>query len=233
MYHGTYHVVPPPPVPESRSSVPQLPPLHLGSAPEHVAHAFPEEPHALTLVPATHAPPLEQQPPLHGVSLLPPHALPQVALAVLHASSVEHCVCVVQPQAPLTHVVPFALPEQLAHVPLLPHVPGALPVTQRWLLQQVPPPHVPLPALPQVDVHDPAEQVGVPLAHTEQPPPVAPHAPLLVPAMHCPPLQHPPLHAVSVAPPHAVPHWCVEVSHACSAGQSVAFWQPQGVHTVV
>ncbi len=124
-------MVPPPPVPASRSSVPQLAPLHVGSAPEQTAHTLPDDPHASTLVPATHPPPLEQQPPLHAVSLPAPHAVPQVLLVVLHASCVGHCVCVVQPHAPLMHVVPFTLPEQLTHVPLLPHVAGAFPVTHR------------------------------------------------------------------------------------------------------
>ena len=60
-----------------------------------------------------------------------------------------------------------------------------------------------------------------------------PHAPSAVPAAHVVPVQHPPLHALWFGPPHAVPHLCVEVSHACPAppavapGQSVATSQPQ------
>ncbi len=91
----------------------------------------------------------------------------------------------------------------------------------------MPPPHVPSPPLPQADVQVLPEHVGVPFEHTLQVPPPVPHAPLALPAAHCPPEQQPPLQAVSPALPHAAPHVCVVVLHALPAGQSVAALHPQ------
>jgi len=105
---------------------------------------------------------------------------------------------------------------------------GALPAVQEPAEQQKPPPQVPLPAPPHAPAHAPAAQVGVPPEQTAQAAPVAPQAPLPVPAWHVPPApQQPPLHAVSFAPPHAAPHVCVLVSHAWPVGQSAGAAHPQ------
>ena len=56
--------------------------------------------------------------------------------------------------------------------------------------------------------------------------PLVPHAAVCVPAAQVPALQHPPLHTVWLAPPQAEPHVCLEVSHACWSGQSLATLQP-------
>jgi hypothetical protein len=45
-------------------------------------------------------------------------------------------------------------------------------------------------------------------------PPSVPQPSSARPAAHAVPLQQPPLHTVWLAPPHAVPHLCDEVSHA-------------------
>jgi hypothetical protein len=95
--------------------------------------------------------------------------------------------------------------------------------------QQVPPPHVPSPVWPHAEVHVPeALQVGVPFEQPPQAAPVLPQVPLLVPATHCPfsGLQQPPLHTVSLVPPHARPQACVVVLHASSAGQSLCVLHP-------
>jgi hypothetical protein len=76
-------------------------------------------------------------------------------------------------------------------------------------------------------VHTPAElHVGVPFAQGPQAAPLLPHAAFAVPAAQRPPSQQPPLHGVSVGPPHAGPHCPVLVSHAKLSGQSAACVHP-------
>jgi hypothetical protein len=48
------------------------------------AHAAPFSPQAVFVVPGSHVPPLEQQPPLHAVCCASPHAASHVPVAVLH-----------------------------------------------------------------------------------------------------------------------------------------------------
>jgi hypothetical protein len=89
-----------------------------------------------------------------------------------------------------------------------------------------------------VHPHAPPLQTGAGVhaaAQLVQTPPSVPHASSARPVAHVVPLQQPPLHTVSFAPPHAVPHLRADVSHAwpavpassLSAGQSVATAQPQ------
>jgi hypothetical protein len=56
--------------------------------------------------------------------------------------------------------------------------------------------------------------------------PVAPHAPGALPIAHDPFEQQPPLQLVCVPAPHAVPHRCVDVSHASPSAQSPAALHP-------
>jgi len=166
-----------------------------------------------------------------------PHTVPHVDVARSHASSAGQSVGPLHPQTPPTHADPAALAAQLVHVG--PHPSVCVSATHALPTQQVAVPHAPSPACPHAAVHVPvAPHVGVPPAHVAHAAPELPHAPLPSPPTHWPPVgsQHPPLHAVSAAPPQAVPHVCVVVLHAWPLAQSVAALQPQasvaGRHTV-
>jgi hypothetical protein len=118
----------------------------------------------------------------------------------------------------------------------VPHAVGVFCVWHVWVdAQQVPPPHGVFALHAEVQLPPPATglHVGVPFVQALHACPSEPHAPALVPGVHVPlrGSQHPPLHGVSVAPPHACVHWLVNVSHAYPAGQSVCFVQPQAPFT--
>ena len=138
---------------------------------------------------------------------------------------------VVQPQVVLLRQAwPIALAVQSVQAPLVPQAVSTPPDTHSLFWQQKPPPHVPLPPLPQVAVHAPAVQVGLSLTHPVHAPPVAPHSLLEVPATHVlvpAASQQPPLHAVWLAVPQLVVQVCDVVLHAWLAGQSAATLQPQ------
>jgi hypothetical protein len=74
----------------------------------------------------------------------------------------------------------------------------------------------------------PADRHRWPLAlivqSTHAPP--APQIAGVLPGAQVEPLQQPPLHAVWLAPPHEVLHWCVTVLHALPDGQSPTALQP-------
>jgi hypothetical protein len=98
--------------------------------------------------------------------------------------------------------------------------------------QHVPIPHAPSPACPQALVQVPAPQVGAPPEQTVHVPPPAPQAALLVPTAHVPcgltvpGMQQPPLQALKVAVPQALPQTWVARSHASSVGQSAVPLHP-------
>lgn len=109
------------------------------------------------------------------------------------------------------------------------HMPVVWPV---GILQQKPPPQVPLPAPPQFAVQAPAVQVGLSFAHAAQRP-LAPHAVFAVPAAQVPfvwpvaTLQQPPLHAWFEL--QVVVHLCAVVSQAKPVEQSAEELQPQAM----
>jgi hypothetical protein len=105
-----------------------------------------------------------------------------------------------------------------------PHASFAVSLVHAPETQHVPVPQVPSPAAPQAFVHDPAAHVGVDPPHGAQVPPLAPHAPLAVPAAQVPALQQPPLQVCP--PPHELEQAFVDGLHDESAGQSVAPLQP-------
>ena len=132
---GVSHV----PLVEQQNAVPQGtfalhaavhdPAEHVGVPPAHGVHAPPPFPHAATAVPIAHCPAVgSQHPPLQPVSPEAPHAAPQAAVDVLHASfggqsaAAPHPHALGPPFAGMMHVEPFALPTQLAHVG--PHAAG-------------------------------------------------------------------------------------------------------------
>jgi hypothetical protein len=126
------------------------------------------------------------------------------------------------PQVPPTHAVPAAFPAQLTQPG--PQADGDVSGVHALPTQQYAAPHVPSPVCPHAEVHvAPATHVGVAPEQPAHAAPVSPHAPFPVPAAHCPPSgsQQPPLHAVSLASPQAVPHACVVRSQAWPVGQSV------------
>jgi hypothetical protein len=166
-----------------------------------------------------------------------PHTAPHVDVARSHAWWAGQSAGPLHPQTPPTHADPAALAAQL--VQLGPHASDCVSATHALATQHVVAPHVPSPASPHAAVHVPAApHVGVPPAQAAHAAPELPHAPLAFPPAHWPAVgsQHPLLHAVSAAPPHAVPHVCVVVSHAWPLAQSVAALQPHasvaGMHTV-
>ena len=119
---------------------------------------------------------------------------------------------------------------QLAQLPPLPHAVDAVPSVHRPLWQQYRPPQEPLPTAPHAAVQRPPAQVGAPLPHTKQPPPLPPHAPFWAPPTHrFADEQQPPLQGVWSRPPHAVSHWPVPRLHERPAGHSAALCpvQPQ------
>ena len=107
----------------------EVPFSHTWPTPEVVQslHPPPVAPHALPAVPATHLEP-EQHPPLHAV-VLPPQAVEQVWVVVLHAWSDGQSVGALHPQLPPErHACPAPLLAQLAHtVPLPPHTAAVVP----------------------------------------------------------------------------------------------------------
>jgi hypothetical protein len=113
--------------PQVPAAVP--PPQVCGDVQTVQAPAFP---HAVFAVPAAHVVP-EQQPPLHAVVLVEPHAVPQVDVVVLQARSAGQsapALAAAHPQwaAPLitTQEEPAAFP---AHETAVPHSPHALQVS--------------------------------------------------------------------------------------------------------
>jgi hypothetical protein len=177
-----------------------------------------------------------QQPPLHPVSFVPRHPLPQIWVEVLHASPATELVAAPQsvtashPQVsvPGSHLEPLGLPTQIAHAPDPPHAAGRFPLTHAPAEQQKPALHVPSPPDPQAAVHAPAAHVGVPAPQVAHARPFAPHAPLPVPATHIPPVpQHPPLHAWVAS--HRLEQTCVATLHDSSGAQSLELLQPHEV----
>lgn len=247
------HVVPPHvPFPATpHADVHVLPPAHVGVPFAQGVHAAPVLPQNPLAVPATHWLVAESQhPPLHAVSPAP-HAVPHTCVVVLQALPAPQSVASVQPHVPFaSQADPLALPTQLVQLPLIPQAPGAVPAAHVVPLQQ-PTLHAVSPATPHAVPHVcvavlqalPAGQsvatlqphVGVPAVSHTCPvaltvqfahDPAAPHAPGAVPATHCEPLQQPLLHAVCVAPPHAVLHVCVVVLHELPLGQSADALHP-------
>jgi hypothetical protein len=212
------------PVQSALFAQPHAPAVHVGPPPHfevQLEQVPPPVPHAPSSPPAAHTPAL-QHPPLQMVAFGPWHALPHVWELVLHACpavvpfAAGQSVCEPHPQVSVaaSHTAPPAL-LQTAHVPDPPHAAGSVPATQAPPEQQKPPLHVPSLPAPQADVHDPATpHVGAPAAHGVQAVPPVPHAPFVVPDVQLPALQHPPLHAVSFGPAHALPHVCVLVLQA-------------------
>ena len=213
--------------------------------PEHEMQAPPEMPHSGAVSPVTHVPVVvSQQPPLHG--WVEEHAVVQMLVVVSHASSEGQSEAKLQPHVPLErHASPVLRPTHEVHDPERPHAgrvsPGAhTPELQQPPLQGSPEEHV-VPHIP-VDVSQ-ASSVGqsVAIAQPQSPvdrqalpdepprqkpqvPPSIPQARGDVPAAHMPELQQPPLHGW--LPEHVLVHTPLLVSHASSAGQSVAMAQP-------
>jgi len=212
------------PVQSALFAQPHAPAVHVGPPPHfevQLVQVPPPVPQAPSSPPAAHTPAL-QQPPLQMVAFGPWHALPHVWALVLHACpavvpfAAGQSVCDSHPQVSVgaSQIAPPAL-LQTAHVPDPPHAAGSVPATQALPEQQKPPLHVPSLPAPQADVHAPATlHVGVPPAQGPHVAPPVPHAPFVVPEAQLPALQHPPLHAVSFAPAHALPHVCVFVLQA-------------------
>jgi hypothetical protein len=125
-----------------------------------------------------------QQPPLHSVWAASPQPVSQRCVEVLQAWLLGQSVATLQPQVPLTH----EWPNELVLQSVEPEQPQAAPPTQA----------VPCGAAVQL-----AQEL-----------PALPHAGCAVPARQVPPAQQPPLQMVWLAPPHAVPHWWVEVLQA-------------------
>jgi hypothetical protein len=134
--------------------------------------------------------------------------------------------CALQPQVSVigSHCAPLAV-VQTAQMPEPPHAGGWVPATHVFPEQQKPPLHVPSPATPQADVQLPAEHVGVPAPQGMQVEPPVAHAPFAVPGAQLPPLQQPPLHAVSLVPRQPPPQTCVLVLQASPGLPPVATWQ--------
>ncbi len=109
-------------------------------------------------------------------------------------------------QHPPLHTVVFALHE-FPHVwvVVLQACPEAVPLAAGQS-SALPQPHCPF------TQPEPFE-FPVQLVHV----PEVPHAGPMSPAEHVPLLQHPPLHALSFAAPHALPHWFVVLLHAWPA----------------
>jgi hypothetical protein len=196
-----------------------------------LVQVVPPAAHASSAAPEAHVPAL-QQPPLQAVSFVPRHALPHALVLVLHAwpafvpLAARQSACELHPHVSVvgSHCAPLAV-VQTAQMPDPPHAGGRVPATHVFPEQQKPPLHVPSPATPQADVHPPEEHVGVPAPQGAQVMPLFPQAPFAVPAAQLPPLQQPPLHAVSLVPRHPVPQTCVLVLQASPALFPVAAGQ--------
>jgi len=103
---------------------------------------------------------------------------------------------------------------------------SAVPATQRFIEQQVPAPHTPLPTMPQAAVQEKFVQVGVAPEQGKQGPP-EPQAALLVPGWQAPPAQQPPLQGEWLPSPQTFSQRFVVRLQAVPAGQSLAMVQPQ------
>jgi hypothetical protein len=127
---------------------------HVGVAPVQVLHAPPVFPHDALVLPIAHWALPEvgdgQHPPLQSVRLALPQAVPQVDVAVSHASSGGQSLAAAHPHAaPPMQLLPVAFPVQTRQVPLAPHASGPVPGRHVVPLQQPPlqavcdaPPHV-------------------------------------------------------------------------------------------
>ena len=220
---------------------PHAPLVHVGPG-LHVAvqlvHDLPVVPHASSAPPAAHVPPL-QHPPLHCV-FVPRHSVSHWCVIGLHACpavaplAAAQSVCELHPHVSVegSHTAPFTPAAQTAQIPEPPHAPGVVPLTQLAPEQQNPPVHAPSEPAPHAAVHPPEAHVGVPAVQRAHACPFEPHVVLPVPGSQVPELQHPPLHAVWLAPSHELVHVCALVSHALpaappfSAGQSEAASHP-------
>lgn len=110
--------------------------MHLGPGLQPVwqsLHWPPVPPHCVSLLPATHVPPLArfvQQPPLHPV-LAPPQSPWHVCRAVEHALSAGQSAATLQPHTPLTHAVLALCTEQFVQSPPpVPHADAERPLVQ-------------------------------------------------------------------------------------------------------
>ncbi len=142
-------------------------------------------------------------------------------------------VCELHPHVSVegSHKAPFTA-EQTAQIPVPPHAPGVVPLTQVAPEQQNPPVHAPSEPAPHAAVQAPEAHVGVPAVQGVHACPLEPHVVLAVPGSQVPELQHPPLHGVWLGPSHELVHVCALVSHALPAvppftmGQSEAASHP-------
>jgi hypothetical protein len=213
---------------------------------EQSLHVLPPTPHAVELAPPTQLPP-EQQPPLHSCvdEQLVVHwwAVVSQALPSGQSETLE------QPHLPATHPWPEELIEQSTHwVPEPPQTLPLVPATQEPFEQQAPlhgcvdeqevvhwwlvvlqadPLGQSLDELhPQLPPEPPTTHAAPMLEPVQswQLPPLAPQVGLLVPATQLPPEQQPPLHGC--IDEHELVHLCVDPSHACPLGQSLAELQP-------
>jgi hypothetical protein len=220
-------------VPDGQSAAPAQPQLPFIShtAPLVLAvqstQLVPEVPQAVCDEPVAHRPPIEQQPPLQ---VSPPAQLVPHRLLALHAVPVGQSFWLLQPQAPLTHLLPLPLMavQSVQLAPLEPQAFGAEPATHAPIEQQ-PPLHAVWFASPQVISHrcvvllheEPARQSvatvqpqvppdrhWVPLAaalQSVQLPPPVPQAGVRLPMTQVPPDEQQPLAQVS-PPAQLVPH---------------------------
>jgi hypothetical protein len=180
--------------------------------PEQSVQVPPAGPQITGVVPAWHTLPVQQlflqiRPPAQlGLHLPPLHALPP-------GQSAE----VLQPHAPATHALPFALPVQSVQADAEPHavVDAGVhlpiePPQQKPALQ--PPPS-------QLAVQAPPTHVGVTPVHGMHAPPAEPHCVSELPGTHFVPSQQPPLHLRF--PAQLVPHRPVAGSQASPFAQLV------------
>ena len=203
-----------------------------------VMQASPLAPHAPSLMPWTHAVPL-QHPPLQ-MAVVPLHAVEHAWVDGLHAWLAGHAALVAQPQVPAKQ--PCDAPHDPQRPPFVPQAPTVSPVThdppeQHPPLHGLDEPHAvehvpPLHACPggQSDAvaqpHDPVASHAKPLALPAQEthaPPLRPHAAFPVPGWQLVPSQHPPLQVRP--PPQPVLH--APALHAWWVGQSAVAPHPQ------
>jgi hypothetical protein len=207
----------------------------------------PVEPQAAVSVPATQLVPL-QQPPWQGE--LPLQVVVHALVTGSQALPVGQSLAVLQPQCPVTHLGPAALPVQSTHCDPLPQALSAVPALQvpplgaeqqplvqacvePQLFTQVPevqaaapPPQSPMLLQPQAPPPETARHtwpmvLAAQLAHR---PPPTPQAVLATPLVQVLPLQQPPLQAWVAS--QLVVHWCA-LEQEYPVGQSVFCRQPQ------
>jgi hypothetical protein len=123
----------------------------------------PDAPHASFAAPATHAPPDEQQPPLHPV-VPAPHVAEHAWVVVLHACPEGQSAGALHPHTLLArHAWPAPLIVQSEHtVPLPPHCPGLVP---DWHVPELAPEQHPVGqgcAAPQTKTQIPPEHPRAP-----------------------------------------------------------------------